>query len=133
MLAMKTLLYTTLAGSTLVLAACGKDNPAPAPKLVPKEYVVEYRITSTDPLASYIGYDNETGATITAQRVALPFTNSFKRTMSLGQYVSILASLKGASATSSITGVILLDNKQVKTQTATGPTAEVNLNYVIGE
>jgi hypothetical protein len=80
-----------------------------------------------------IWHDNETGATITAQGVTLPFTTSFKRTMRVGQYVSILASLKGAAATSTIKGDILLDNKVVKTQTATGATAEVNVNYVIGE
>lgn len=122
-----------LAGLTLALSSCGNDDPEPSIDLTPKEYTVEYRITSTDPVASYIGYDNETGATITATNVAVPFTTSFKRTMKVGQYLSILASLKGASAGSTIRGDILLDNKVVKSQTSAGPTAEVNVNYVIGE
>ncbi|MBO3273081.1 hypothetical protein [Hymenobacter defluvii] len=130
---MKNLIYSLLAVVTLGLSACGNDDPSPSINLDPKEYTVEYRITSTDPVASYIGYDNETGATITAVNVAVPFTTTFKRTMKVGQYVSILASLKGATAASTIKGDILLDNKVVKTQTATGPAAEVNLNYVIGE
>lgn len=131
---MKRLAYLLLSCATLATAtSCSKDNSVTP--VAPKEYQVEYKVSSATALASdYVSYDNEGGGTTTLNNVALPASYSFKRTMKQGDHVSILASLpSGSPATSEITATISLDGKVVKSQTSRGSSAQAVPVYVIGE
>jgi hypothetical protein len=129
---MKRLAYLLLSSITLATTAgCSKDDATPKG---PKEYQVEYRVSSpTAPTSDYISYDNESGGTTTLSNVALPATYRFKRTMKQGDHLSVLASLDGGTATSEITAVILLDGREVKKETARGADAQAVPVYVIGQ
>jgi len=123
------LLLSSLALTTAV--SCSKDDATPAG---PKEYQVEYRITSTTaPSSDYISYDNESGGTTTVNNVLLPATYRFKRTMKQGDHLSLLASLDGGTAASEITAAILLDGREVKKETGHGADAQAVPVYVIGQ
>lgn len=118
------------------MSGCSKSgDPAPTSTPAPAagSYQVEYRVTSgTATTATYFAYTNETGGTTTRATLALPGTVSFRRTMKTGDYVSFLAGLPANSpASSEITGVILLDGKQVATATGRGVEAQANVVYVI--
>jgi hypothetical protein len=117
---MKRMAYLLLSGLTLAAAAgCSKDDAKPTG---PKEYQVEYRISSTTaPTSDYISYDNESGGTTTLGNVPLPATYRFKRTMKQGDHVGLLASLDGGTAASEITASILLDGQEVKRKPTAAP------------
>ncbi|RYU84748.1 hypothetical protein FY528_20565 [Hymenobacter lutimineralis] len=129
---MKRLTYLLLSSLFLVTAAgCSKDDATPAG---PREYQVEYRISSTTaPLSDYLSYDNESGGTTTLSNVPLPATYRFKRTMKQGDHLSLLASLDGGTAASEITAAILLDGREVKKETGRGADAQAVPVYVIGQ
>ena len=129
---MKRLTYLLLSTITLACAAsCSKDDATPAG---PREYHVEYRISSTTaPTSDYISYDNESGGTTTLNNVPLPATYRFKRTMKQGDHLSLLASLDGGTAALEITASILLDGREVKKETGRGADAQVVPVYVIGQ
>ncbi|MCB2411108.1 hypothetical protein [Hymenobacter lucidus] len=129
---MKRLTYLLLSGLTLAsMAGCSKDDAIPAG---PKEYQVEYRISSTTaPSSDYISYDNESGGSTTLNNVPLPANYRFKRTMKQGDHVGLLASLDGGTSTSEITATILLDGREVKKETGRGADAQAVPVYVIGQ
>jgi len=129
---MKRLTYLLLSGLTLAtVVSCSKDDAAPTG---PKEFQVEYRITSTTaPASDYISYDNESGGTTTVNNVPLPATYRFKRTMKQGDHLSLLASLTGGTAASEITASILLDGREVKKETGRGANAQAVPMYVLGQ
>ena len=127
---------TLLLGSLtfLAIASCSKDDNKVSPVIGPKEYSVEYKISSaTGSEADFVLYENETGGDTQLADVKLPVTYKFKRTMKQGDYVSIGASLKNAAATSEITTVIVLDGKQVDTKTARGDGSLATSIYIIGQ
>lgn len=128
---MKRLTYLLLTGLTLGTASsCSKDDATPTG---PKEYQVEYRISSTTaPTSDCISYDNESGGTTTVNNVSLPATYRFKRTMKPGDHLSLLASLDGGTTTSEITAAILLDGREVKKETGRGADAQAVPVYVLG-
>lgn len=129
---MQRLAYLLLSGLTLAtVTSCSKDEATPAG---PKEYQVEYRISSTTaPTSDYISYDNESGGTTTVNNVPLPVTYRFKRTMKQGNHLSLLASLDGGTAASEITASILLDGREVKKETGRGADAQAVPVYVLGQ
>lgn len=128
---MKKLAYLLLTGSVLAFTGCSKDDDDSKPA-GPREREVEYRIsTPTSGATADIIYANETGGTTILDNVALPKTYKFKRTLKQGEAVNFLAQLDGATASSEITGTILLDGTQVKTETGRGNSAQVNIVYVI--
>lgn len=129
---MKRLATLLLSCTALATASsCAKDDAMPTG---PKEYQVEYRISSTTaPVSDYISYDNESGGTTTVNNVPLPATYRFKRTMKQGDHLSLLASLDGGTAASEITAAILLDGKEVKKETGRGADAQAVPVYVIGQ
>ena len=129
---MKRLATLVLSCAALATASsCSKDDATPTG---PKEYQVEYRISSTTaPASDYISYDNESGGTTTVNNVPLPATYRFKRTMKQGAHLSLLASLDGGTAASEITAAILLDGREVKKQTGRGANAQAAPVYVLGQ
>jgi len=135
--AVKKLAYLLLSCATLSLGtvACSNDNaPQPTPTQGPKDYQVEYRVTSTtDASADYVAYANETGATTTLATTALPKTFTFKRNMKLGDNLSLVATIPGGTASSEVTTTILLDGKEVKKASGRGVDARAITVYVIGE
>ncbi|TGE14973.1 hypothetical protein [Hymenobacter elongatus] len=130
---MKRLAYLLMSCAALATApGCSKDNDA-APTS-PKEYQVQYKVTSVNAAVSdYISYDNESGGTTTVNNVPLPASYSFKRTMKQGDHLSILASIDGGTPASEITVAILLDGKEVKKETGRGIDAQAVPVYVIGQ
>ena len=129
---MKKLAYLLFTCATLATASgCSKDKDASPSG--PKEYQVQYKITSpTAPEADYVSYDNESGGSTTLSDVPLPATYSFKRTMKSGDHLTVLASLpSGSPATSEITVAILLDGREVKTETGRGNNAQAVPVYII--
>ncbi|GAA4031394.1 hypothetical protein GCM10022409_14520 [Hymenobacter glaciei] len=130
---MKKFAYLLLSCAALTTASsCSKEKEV-APT-GPKEYQVEYKVTSNASVADYLSYDNESGGSTTLSNVALPATYSFKRTMKLGDHVGILASLpSGSPATSEITASISLDGKEVKKETGRGSSAQAVPVWVIGQ
>ena len=129
---MKRLTYLLLSGLTLATAAgCSKDDATPTG---PKEYQVEYRVSSpTAPVSDYISYDNESGGTTTLNNVPLPAIYRFKRTMKRGDHLTLLTSLDGGTAAAEITATILLDGREVKKETGRGADAQAVPVYVIGQ
>lgn len=129
---MKQIIYTLLAGTVLVFSGCGKDDDDNATPSGSREREVEYRVTSpTSGAKMNILYTNETGGFTDLKNVELPKTYKFKRTLKVGDAVNFLAQLQGAGSSSEITGTILLDGTQVKTETGRGNSAQVNIVYVI--
>ncbi|GAB2469918.1 hypothetical protein GCM10011375_40600 [Hymenobacter qilianensis] len=131
---MKRLATLLLNCATLVATSCSKDDNGVTP-VGPKDYTVEYRVSSTSNLVSdYISYTNATGGTTTLTNVALPVSYSFTRTMKQGDSATLLASLPaGGTAASNITVAILLDGKEVKKETGTGDRAQAVPVWVIGQ
>jgi hypothetical protein len=130
---MKKLAYLLLSCAALATASCSKDKGGATPTITPKDYQVEYRISSTsDLVADYVSYTNETGGTTTLNAVPLPASYSFKRNMKQGDSSTILASVPGATAGSNVTVSILLDGKEVKKETGTGVKAQAVPVWVIG-
>ncbi|GAB3879412.1 hypothetical protein GCM10028824_42830 [Hymenobacter segetis] len=129
---MKRLAYLLLSGLTLAtMSSCSKDDATPAG---PREYQVEYRISSpTAPQSDYLSYDNESGGTTTLSNIPLPATYRFKRTLKQGDHLSLLASLDGGTAASEITAAILLDGREVRKETGRGAGAQAVPVYVIGQ
>jgi hypothetical protein len=127
---MKRLAYLLLSCAALT-TGCSKDNDATPSG--PKEYQVEYKVTSNAPASDYVSYTNESGGTTTLGTTALPATYRFKRTMKQGDNLTILASIDGGTASSEITCAILLDGKEVKKETGRGIDAQAVPVYVIGE
>lgn len=118
----------------LAVASCSKDDEKVTPTSGPKEYNVEYTISSPNGTeADFVLYQNETGGNTQLSGVKLPVTYKFKRTMKQGDITSIAASLNNATATSEVTTSILLDGKQVETKTARGAAALATSVYVIGQ
>jgi hypothetical protein len=130
---MKRFAYLLLSCAALATApSCSKDNDVVPTG--PKEYQVQYKVTSANAAVSdYISYDNESGGTTTLSNVPLPANYSFKRTMKQGDHLSMLASLDGGTTASEITVSILLDGKEVKKETGRGVDAQAVPVYVIGE
>ncbi|KUG07270.1 MmpS family transport accessory protein [Solirubrum puertoriconensis] len=127
-------LTRVLIGSFCLAAAAGcakEDNSKPTG---PKEYQVEYRISSPSATtANFVLYGNETGGNTQLSNVALPATYTFKRTMKYGDAVNVLANLNTNSATAEITTVILLDGQEKKRETGRGNNAQANTVFVIGQ
>lgn len=129
---MKRFTYLLLLGGATLATSCSKTSDV-AP-IAPKEYQVEYRVSSVAaPAADYISYENETTGTTVLNNVALPASYAFKRTMKQGDHLNILASLKGGTSASEITASILLDGKEVAKQAGRGATAQAVPTYVIGQ
>lgn len=130
---MKKLAYLLLSCAALASTSCSKDKD-PTATIAPKDYQVEYRVSSTsDLVADYVSYTNATGGTTTLNNVALPATYSFTRNMKQGDSSTILASVPGAIAGSNVTVSILLDGKEVKKETGTGVRAQAVPVWVIGQ
>ncbi|MBG8556088.1 hypothetical protein [Hymenobacter guriensis] len=127
---MKQLTYLLLSCAALV-ASCSKDNDVTPSG--PKEYQVEYKVTSNAPTSDYLSYTNESGGNTTLSNTPLPVSYKFKRTMKQGDNLTILASIDGGTAASEITCSILLDGKEVKKETGQGVDAQAVPVYVIGE
>lgn len=127
---MKRLAYLLLSCAALA-TSCSKDNDA-APS-GPKEYQVEYKVTSNAPASNYLSYTNESGGSTTLSNTPLPVSYKFKRNMKQGDNLTILASIDGGTAASEITCSILLDGKEVKKETGRGVDAQAVPVYVIGE
>lgn len=127
---MKRLAYLLLSCAALA-TSCSKDNDVTP--LGPKEYQVEYKVTSNAVESDYVSYTNESGGTTMLGTTALPATYRFKRTMKQGENLTILASIDGGTAASEITCAILLDGKEVKKETGRGSDAQAVPVYVIGE
>jgi hypothetical protein len=124
---MKQTILFLFASMTLAFAGCSDDDDDG-----PRERDVEYRITTpTAGATADIVYSNQTGGTTILEDVSLPVTYRFKRRLVTNDAVNILASMNNATATSEITGTILLDNQQVQTETGRGSTAQVNLVYIV--
>ena len=131
---MKQLAYFLLSCASLMSAASCSSKNEDAKPTGPREYQVEYRVSSsTAKTADYVNYTNDTGGTTMLEDVALPVSYKFKRTMKLGDSSLILASLDGGTAASDITATILLDGKEVKKETGRGTSAQAVPVYVIGE
>lgn len=131
---MKRLAYLLLTCATLSLGttACSKSaDPQAAPSSGPKEYQVEYRISSTEPAADYVAYANETGANTTLGTTALPKNFTFKRTMKRGDNLNLSASTGTGTAATEVTTAILLDGKEVKKTTARGSGALAVAVFVV--
>lgn len=127
---MKQLAYLLLSCAALV-TSCSKDNDATPSS--PKEYQVEYKVTSNAPTSDYLSYTNESGGNTTLSNTPLPVSYKFKRTMKQGDNLTILASIDGGTAASEITCAILLDGREVKKETGRGVDAQAVPVYVIGE
>ena len=133
---MKKLAYLLLSCATLSLGtvACSKsDEPQATTYAGPKDYQVEYRVSSTEASADYVAYGNETGATTTLATTALPKTFTFKRNMKRADYLTLTTSIAGGTSASEVTSVILLDGKEVKRMTSRGAGSSAIAVYVIGE
>ncbi|MGI4734263.1 MAG: MmpS family transport accessory protein [Janthinobacterium lividum] len=133
---MKRLTYLLLCCAALAAASCSKDNEtSPSTFVQPKDYQVEYRVSSTsDPIAKHISYTNATGGTTDLDNVPLPASYSFTRNMKQGDNSLLLANIPaGGTAASNITVSILLDGKEVKKETGTGTTAQAVPVWVIGQ
>ncbi|MDF7815320.1 hypothetical protein [Hymenobacter sp. YC55] len=134
---MKNLAFLLLSCATLALSTtgCSKDDEDQAtPAVGPKDYLVEYRVSSTtNTSADYVAYGNETGANTTLATTALPQTFTFKRNMKRGDNLTVSASVPAGPASSEITTSILLDGKEVKKTTARGSGTLAVAVYVIGE
>ena len=127
---MKRLAYLLLSCGVLA-TSCSKDNDVTPSG--PKEYQVEYKVTSNAPASDYLSYTNESGGTTTLNNTPLPASYRFKRTMKQGDNLTILASIDGGTTASEITCFILLDGKEVKKETGRGVDAQAVPVYVIGE
>ncbi|MCC2548516.1 hypothetical protein LJY25_18860 [Hymenobacter sp. BT175] len=127
---MKRFAYLLLSCASLA-TSCSKDNDATPSG--PKEYQVEYKVTSNAPTSDYLSYTNESGGNTTLSNTPLPVSYKFKRTMKQGDNLTILASIDGGTAASEITCAILLDGKEVKKATGRGVDAQAVPVYVIGE
>jgi len=133
---MKRLAYLLLSCATLVATSCSKDDTATPNNIQPKDYKVEYRVSSTtNAEADYISYTNATGGTSDLRNVPLPASYSFTRNMKIGDSSLLLASIPstGSTAASNITVSILLDGKEVKKETGTGVGAQAVPVWVIGQ
>ncbi|UYZ60723.1 hypothetical protein [Hymenobacter latericus] len=123
-----------LIGSVCLAVAVGCSKESSTKPAGPKEYQVEYRISSPSAAkADFVLYGNESGGRTQLTSVALPATYSFKRTMKYGDAVNVLASLNTNSATAEITAVILLDGQEKKRETGRGVNAQANTVFVIGQ
>jgi len=80
---MKRLAFLLLTGVALATStSCSnEDDVTPTG---PREYEVDYRVTSTAREAAFIAYTNESGGTTALNNIILPVTYKFKRTMRLG-------------------------------------------------
>jgi hypothetical protein len=133
---MKRLAYLLLSCATLITTSCSKNSePAPTNFVAPKDYQVEYRVSSTSELvAKHISYTNATGGTTELDNVPLPVSYSFKRNMKQGDSCLLLANIPaGGTAASNITVTILLDGKEVKKETSTGVSAQAVPVWVISQ
>jgi hypothetical protein len=131
---MKKLAYLLLSCAALATASCSKDKGGASPTIAPKDYQVEYRITSTsDLVADYVSYTNATGGTTTLNAVPLPASYSFTRNMKQGDSSTMLASVPSATGGGNVTVSILLDGKEVKKETGTGVRAQAVPVWVIGQ
>ena len=88
---MKRLSYLLLSCAVLA-AGCSKDDATPTG---PKEYQVEYKVTSNATESDYLSYTNENGGNTTLSNTSLPASYRFKRTMKHGDNLTILASTDG--------------------------------------
>jgi hypothetical protein len=130
---MKHIILFLFASMTLAFAGCSKDDDDDDNQPSgPRERDIEYRITTpTAGATADIIYSNETGGTTILDDVSLPVTYKFKRRLAANDAINILASMDNATATSEITGTILLDNQRVQTETGRGSTAQVNLVHIV--
>ena len=129
---MKQTILFLFASMTLAFAGCSKDDDDDNNPSGPRERDVEYRITTpTAGATADIIYSNEMGGTTILDDVSLPVTYKFRRRLATNDAVNILASLNNATATSEITGTILLDNQRVQTETGSGSIARINLVYIV--
>lgn len=129
---MKKSFFAALLALPLLAGSCSKDkSDDPTPSTGPKEYQVEYRVTATQATSAQIIYRDATGTEVVDQVAALPKTYSFKRTMKQSDVVSCGAFLSGAPASATVTSTLLVDGKQVKTESATGANAQAIAIYLM--
>lgn len=130
---MKHFAHFLLSGLLVTSLASCSDSKKTDP-VAPKEYEVEYRISSTTVTKSdFVLYTNETGGQTQLSGVSLPVSYKFKRTMKLGDATSILASVSSGNASSDITATILLDGQEKKKETGRGQNAQANTVFIIGQ
>lgn len=128
---MKQLAYLLLSCAALATASgCSKNDAEPSG---PKEYQVEYKVSSNVAESDYLSYTNESGGNTTLNNTPLPASYRFKRTMKQGDNLTILASIDGGTTASEITCAILLDGKEVKKEIGRGVDAQAVPVYVIGQ
>lgn len=127
---MRRLVYLFLSCAALATAAgCADDKDLTAG---PKEYEVQYQVTSTNTsVADFISYTNASNTTTIASSPRLPANYTFKRTMKLGDMLLVTATLDGGTAASEVTASILLDGIEVKKTTGRGPKAQALSSYTI--
>lgn len=126
-------LFLSLAALAVAPACSGSSND-PAPAAGPKEYNVEYRLTSpTATSLDYIDYANETGGRTTISQIPtpVPATFRFKRTMKLGDAVGFLGSISGGTPSTEVRGIILLDGREMKNEVGRGERATVNIVHFL--
>lgn len=122
-----------LVGLSFLAASCSKSgSDDPSPSTGPRSYQVEYRVTSANVSSAQVIYRDETGTEKIDGIQPLPKTYSFKRTMTAAEPVSCGAFLTSTDpANATITTTILIDGKQVKTETGTGASAQAISVYLI--
>ena len=78
---MKRLAYLLLSCAALA-TSCSKENDATPSG--PKEYQVEYRVTSNAPASDYLSYTYESSGNTTLSYTPLPASYCFKHTINRG-------------------------------------------------
>lgn len=118
---MKKKLLTLLLMPLLVVSCSKSDSENASPNSQPKEYQVEYRITASGYTMANIVYADASNTQVTEKDVPLPKTYTFKRTMKAADVVRVGAFPNAGTAAATVTCTILLDGKQVATNTSPGP------------
>lgn len=112
--------------------SCSKSDSNNAAPSATREYQVEYRITGTNVSSAQLVYRDLSGNQITDGLQTLPKSYSFKRTMGPSESIGCGAFLDAAApSNATVTAIILLDGKQVKTETGTGANAQAVPVYLI--
>lgn len=103
----------------LLTSSCSKDDdPAPGGEKFPKEVNIEYRITSVRGIQSGdVIYHNETGGTTILDKVSLPYSVQFKRTVKFSDNLALSFNTIGSGE---VKAEILVDGKVVTTENYAG-------------
>ncbi|WP_219222920.1 hypothetical protein [Pedobacter antarcticus] len=95
-----------------------KDNNPEGGNSYPKEVNVEYRLTSVSGITSGdVIYHNATGGNTLLDKVALPYSVKFKRTVNFTDNLAISINALGSGE---VKAEILVDDKVVATQNYSG-------------